>query len=64
MTREQLVQMALDAGGRMYSSDEVDFFLPDLERFAKSVYEATFRESGIHKSMFPHWERIEHEHTF
>lgn len=31
----------------MYSSDEVDFFLPDLERFAKSIYEAAFRDANI-----------------
>ena len=30
-------ELALEAGGRMYSSDEVSFFLADLERFANLV---------------------------
>lgn len=47
MTREEILKLALDAGGRMYSSDEVDFFLSDLERFAKLIYETTFQDANI-----------------
>lgn len=37
LTRDEIIKLALEAGGRMYSSDEVDFFLADLERFANLV---------------------------
>lgn len=34
MTRNDIIKLALDAGGRMYSSDEIHFFMADIERFA------------------------------
>ena len=37
MKRDDIIAMAREAGGRMYSSDEVDFFLNDLEKFAALV---------------------------
>lgn len=44
MSRDDIIKLALEAGGRMYSSDEVDFFLADLERFATLVAAAEREE--------------------
>lgn len=44
MRRDEIIHMALESGGRMYSSDEIDFFLPDLEKFV-AIITAAEREA-------------------